>query len=140
MVKNIFRCINAVIKGGNMNKIGMQNISFSANPKDFPAIKKACDNLYKTVSSHCEQKQPVDIAEIGGKVHISSFDNNGKPMLKINLTDENGTEAYTLIQTRSLELCRKFLKSQNTPKEISDIIESLKKAVRKASKSESYLG
>ncbi len=123
-----------------MNNISMQNISFCANPKDFPAIKKACDVMYHKVSSPYKQIQPVDIAEINGQVYLSSFQKNGKPVLKVNLTDKNGIESYTIIETKSLKNCKDILKSRNTIHMISDIIDSLKKSVKRASKSESYIG
>ena len=118
----------------------MQNISFCANPKDFPAIKKACDSLYDKVSLHQEHSQPVDIAELNGRAYISSFQNDGKPVLKVKLTDKSGIESYTFIETKSLKNCQEFLKSKNALTVISDIIESLKNSVKRASKNESYIG
>ncbi len=125
-----------------MNTISPQIISFTANPKDFPAIKKACAILCDNLAANSLQQhvQPVDIAEFNGKIYLSSLQNNGKPVLKVSLTDKNGIDSYTLIQTKSLKNCQEFLKSKKALTIFSDIIEALKSSAKKASESEAYLG
>lgn len=122
-----------------MTHINNNNISFGVGQKDLPAIKKACESLSKKVSDRYLQKQPVDFVEIGDRVYLATYPNKGRPLLKVDLTSKNGVNSYTLINTESIEQCRKFLKSNKAVEVISDIVDSLKKSAQKAASRESYI-
>ena len=103
--------------------------NFKATPQEIKSIKKACYNLSQNTLK--ASKAPVDIAEIGNKAYISSLTKDGQSMLKIELKNDKGANAYTLIKTGTPEATEKFLKLPKSIEKIADIIDDLKETVKR---------
>lgn len=113
-------------------------VNFKATPKEIKSIEKACANLAKS-NLGVVQKESVDIAEIGNKAYISSVQKGGKTLVKVELKNDQGANAYTLINTGSAENTKKFLNMPKSVNKLADIIDSLKESVKRATERESYL-
>lgn len=113
-------------------------VNFKATPKEIKSIEKACANLAKS-NLGVVQKESVDIAEIGNKAYISSVQKDGKTLVKVELKNDQGANAYTLINTGSAENTKKFLNMPKSVNKLADIIDSLKESVKRATERESYL-
>lgn len=112
-------------------------INFKATPKEIKSIEKACANLAKS-NLAVVQKESVDVAEIGNKAYISSVQKDGKTLVKVELKNDQGANAYTLIKTGSAEDTKKFLNMPKSVNKLADIIDSLKESVKRATERESY--
>lgn len=112
-------------------------VNFKATPKEIKSIEKACANLAKS-NLGVVQKESVDIAEIGNKAYISSVQKDGKTLVKVELKNDQGANAYTLIKTGSEEDTKKFLNMPKSVNKLADIIDSLKESVKRATERESY--
>lgn len=113
-------------------------VNFKATPKEIKSIEKACAKLAKS-NLGVVQKESVDIAEIGNKAYISSVQKDGKTLVKVELKNDQGANAYTLINTGSAENTKKFLNMPKSINKLADIIDSLKESVKRATERESYL-
>ena len=113
-------------------------VNFKATPKEIKSIEKACAKLAKS-NLGVVQKESVDIAEIGNKAYISSVQKDGKMLVKVELKNNQGANAYTLINTGSAENTKKFLNMPKSINKLADIIDSLKESVKRATERESYL-
>ena len=113
-------------------------VNFKATPKEIKSIEKACAKLAKS-NLGVVQKESVDIAEIGNKAYISSVQKDGKMLVKVELKNDQGANAYTLINTGSAENTKKFLNMPKSINKLADIIDSLKESVKRATERESYL-
>ena len=112
-------------------------VNFKATPKEIKSLGKACANLAKS-NLGVAQKESVDIAEIGNKAYISSVQKDGKTLVKVELKNDQGANAYTLIKTGSAEDTKKFLNMPKSVNKLADIIDSLKESVKRATERESY--
>lgn len=124
-----------------MNSINFSNdykTSFKATADEIKSIQKACEKLQKNYTNKPEHKEPVDVAEIGSKAFISTIHNGNKSLLKIELCNNKGANAYTLINTKSPEKTKTFLNLPQNVKKIADIIDSLKETVKKTTEREFY--
>lgn len=117
-----------------MNNI--QNLSFKATPEEIKSIKKACINLSNTEKP--SQSEPVDVAEIGSKAYISKIQNGHQSLVKIELKNNKGANAYTLINTKNPKNTQKFLNLDKNIKKLAEVLDSLKETVQKASEREAY--
>ncbi len=114
------------------------SVNFKATPKEIKSIEKACANLAKS-NLGVVQKESVDIAEIGNKAYISSVQKGGTTLVKVELKNDQGANAYTLINTGSAENTKKFLNMPKSVNKLAEIIDSLKESVKRATERESYL-
>ena len=112
-------------------------VNFKATANEIKSIKKACLNLAKN-NIKAGHKEPVDIAEIGNKAYISSISRGNQTLVKVELKNDKGANAYTLIKTGSLEDTKKFLNLPKSVNKLADIIDSLKETVKRTTERESY--
>ena len=119
------------------------NIAFGVSQKDIPAVKKACESIAKRITEDACRIESVNLQDIKEKVYLSACPaySKGKDkatVLKVDMTDKRGINAYTYIPTSSVKQCKEYLNSQKAVREISDIVDDLKKRLDKAAYRESY--
>lgn len=114
-----------------MNNIQLNDnsINFKATPKEIKNIEQACKNIANSNIKDC-LKEPVDTAEIGNKAYISSVKKDGKFLVKVELKNKSGANAYTLIKTGSPEETKRFFNMPKTIKKLADVIDSLKETLK----------
>ncbi len=111
-------------------QINDNKINFKATPEEIKSIQKACFNLAnKTVKNNL--KEPVDVAEIGNKAYISRLNKDGQSVVKIELNNDKGANAYTLLKTGSEEATKKFFNMPKNLEKIADILDDLKETVKR---------
>lgn len=121
-----------------MNPISNNNVSFGVSQNDKPAIKNACESISKRITDKDFRVQSIDFEDIKEKVYLTSSPLKEGPLLKVDLTDKKGINAFTYIPTKSVQACKEYLNSQKAVEEISDIVDDLKKRADKAAYRESY--
>lgn len=124
-----------------MNPISNNNISFGVSKNDKPAIKNACESISERITDKDFRVQPINFEEMKEKVYLTAAPCYGVekgPILRVDLTDKKGINAFTYIPTKSVQACKEYLNSQKAVEEISDIVDDLKKRADKAAYRESY--
>ena len=121
----------------NNLQLNDNHINFKATPEEIKSIQKACFNLASKPVKKIS-KEPVDVAEIGNKAYISRMEKGGQSIVKIELDNNNGARAYTLIKTGTPEATETFLALPKNVEKIADVIDSLKETIKKTTAKESY--
>lgn len=113
------------------------NINFKSG-RDIKNIQKACEVLGTEMKRGRMQNTPIDVAEVNGKVFLSSkrlTDNSSALEVKIV---HNNDEAYTLIAKGSFNYIKRFLtvNTKKTAQQIDRTIKLLASSLKKASNNE----
>lgn len=122
-----------------MNSIQFNNnkINFKATPDEIKSIQKACFNLANSPAKN-NHKVSVDVAEIGNKAYISTLNKGGQSLVKIELKNDKGANAYTMLKTGTPEATKKFFNMPKSIEKIVDIIDDLKETVKKTTAADFY--
>lgn len=119
----------------SIQQINNNRINFKATPSEIESIKKACLHLANAPVKN-SYKVPVDIAEIGSKAYISGLNKDGASMVKIELNNDKGANAYTLIKTGTPEATKRFFNLPKNIEKIANIIDDLKETVKRTTERE----
>lgn len=114
------------------------NISFRANQQEINSIQKACVNLSKTRDFGFQKVEPVDIAQIGTKGYLSKVQDGKHFYINVELKNELGAKAGTMILADELTTNNKVLLNKKTINQITDAVDSLKSFIKKLSEREVY--